>query len=629
MLTLEHGLVPGQVLQRLQNRTARVTLQGRSSRSGKVRARITSRGRPLGGWAHREVGVARRGRFRARLTGIPVGGPYELTLAVGEDSLRVPGIHVGDVWILAGQSNMEGQGRLTDAPLPHSKVHACFMDGRWDIAREPMHVKEESPDPVHCGERPLSPREIRRLRAKAALGVGPGLFFGREMVRRTGGIPQGLICAAHGGTSMSQWDPALKRLRGRSLYGSLLRAVVATGQPVAGILWYQGESDADAKNAPLYGKRMRRLVSSLRRDLCQPRLPFLLAQLGRVFGSGFDTDWQARPWNLIQEQQRRLKERIPFLECVATVDLPLDDQIHLGSDAHARLGVRFARAADRLVHGNRREPPPPDFASVHPLPSPSPGVAAWEVRFRNIVGGLRGESSPGGFSFVNDEGEDTRLLFRARVQGDRAVIESSTGGAFGFPLTYGHGLTPHATLTDARDMAVPVFGPVPVEPGLALSPFFRRWRVSVIQPAKCPLGALPPPTPRRDLHLARRDFPHPLVDMHTEWEGHDGRVFFFTELTSPEDMRVLLRVGSDGPIRAWLDDRPVLDDLSATNPALLDKQVRPVFLREGKHRLAVAMDLNHGLAWGFYLRFSRPAVSRARILRGEFPVPVCSLSPAS
>lgn len=629
MLVIQHGLLPGQVLQRLRRRGATALLRGTASHNGEVRARITSRGRPLRGWHRRNVGVARCGRFRAHLTGIPVGGPYELTLSVGKDSLRIPGIHVGDVWILAGQSNMEGVGRLKGAPRPHPRVHACYMDGRWGLACEPIHVLGESPDPVHCGERPLPPREIRRLRARAVTGVGPGLFFGREMARRTGGVPQGVICTAHGGTSMSQWDPALKRLGGRSLYGSLLRAVRATGQPVAGVLWYQGESDADAINAPLYGERMRRLVAALRHDLRQPRLPFLLAQLARVFGSGFETGRGARIWNLIQEQQRRLKETIPFLECVATVDLPLDDPIHLACDAQARLGVRFARAADRLVHGNLREPPPPDFDTIRPLPSPSPGVATWEVRFRNNVGALRGHESPGGFALVDDRGEDTQFLFRSRLQGNRVVIETLMDQPFGFQLMYGHGLTPHATLADARDMAVPVFGPVPVEPGLALSPFVRSWRVSAIQPATRPLGALSPPKPRRAFRLTTRLFPHPLVDMHPEWEGHDGRVFFFTELSSPEDMRVLLRVGSDGPIRAWLDDRPVLADLLATNPALLDKQVRPVFLREGRHRLAVAMDLNGGQAWGFYLRFSRPGVSRGRILRGEFKVPVCSLPAAS
>ena len=43
------------------------------------------------------------------LTGIPVGGPYSLFI----NSEIYNNIYVGDVWILAGQSNMEGHGRLS------------------------------------------------------------------------------------------------------------------------------------------------------------------------------------------------------------------------------------------------------------------------------------------------------------------------------------------------------------------------------------------------------------------------------------------------------------------------------------------------------------------------------------
>ena len=48
-------------------------------------------------------------------------------------------------------------------------------------------------------------------------GVGPAVAFAQEMFRRTG-VPQGILACAHGGTSMSQWDPKLKKLGGKSLY---------------------------------------------------------------------------------------------------------------------------------------------------------------------------------------------------------------------------------------------------------------------------------------------------------------------------------------------------------------------------------------------------------------------------
>ena len=49
------------------------------------------------------------------LEGIGVGGPYTLTITDNKDTITFSDIYVGDVWLLAGQSNMEGGG----ARMPH------------------------------------------------------------------------------------------------------------------------------------------------------------------------------------------------------------------------------------------------------------------------------------------------------------------------------------------------------------------------------------------------------------------------------------------------------------------------------------------------------------------------------
>ena len=100
-----------------------------------------------------------------------------------------------------------------------------------------------------------------------------GLTFAKAMAEATG-VPIGLIPAAHGGTSMQQWEPSRKHMGGGSLYGATLARVAANGGKVAGILWYQGESDANPADAPLYESRMTELVQSFRADFGQPDLPF-------------------------------------------------------------------------------------------------------------------------------------------------------------------------------------------------------------------------------------------------------------------------------------------------------------------------------------------------------------------
>lgn len=631
-MMIQHGLWDGQVLQRQRHQTAAATVRGLCSESGEVRVSLADGARRfVKGWRQRKVGRAARGRFEVVLRGIPVGGPYEITLSVGNESVGVHRLRVGDVWLIAGQSNAQGCGNLRTAPRPHSQVHAMYMDDRWDVAREPIHFLADSPDPVHyeaCGKIPFPKTYRDRLRRAAVKGVGFGIFFGREMVRRSGGVPQGLLCAAHGGTSMEQWDPAKKKLVGHSLYGSMLRTVRKAGQPVAGVLWYQGESDASEAAAPRYTPRMRKFVAALRHDLGQPRLPFLLVQIGRVV----NLDWaaQARWWNSIQEQQLRLKKWIPNLEVVSAVDLPLDDVIHVGGEGCARLGVRLARLADRMAYGNRREPPAPELESLSHRPIRAlKGICTFPItlKFKNVVGGLRAEGTPTGFTLVDANGRDQCAVYKTTLQKNKVILETTlTGNTDGLFLMHGHGVAPHVNLTDGRDMPIPVF-PVPLSKRrLVLSPFVNRWWVSRIQPATRPVHQQPPPKPSQRFHLTRKVFEQPFVDQHRVWEGREGQAYFFSEIRVSEPMKLNLRVGYDGPIKVWMDDRPVFQDPKGTNPATIDKGMVPVRLRKGRHRLAVAMDLHGGLAWGFFLRFDRRGLSRAQVAKEDVAMPVCSLS---
>ena len=64
------------------------------------------------------------------MAGLPVGGPYDIEMMCGVESVVVK-----DVWILAGQSNMEGCGHFPRKPLgKDTMVRACYMDDHWDVA---------------------------------------------------------------------------------------------------------------------------------------------------------------------------------------------------------------------------------------------------------------------------------------------------------------------------------------------------------------------------------------------------------------------------------------------------------------------------------------------------------------
>ena len=304
-----HGLMDGQVLQRDRRGNGTAKISGRCGATGRVEVRVLKNGGPVRGGDWKGSGVAEKKAFRVDLAGLRTGGPYRVEMRIRQghrilERLAVRDVFVGDVWMLGGQSNMEGIGNLADAPQPHPRVRAFFMRDEWGLAEEKLHYLSEAVDRVHnsYGDEPgRPPKELLEKGRKALVkGMSPGLVFGIEMYRRTR-VPQGLVPCAHGGTSMAQWSPSLRDKGGDSLYGAMMRRYEKLGQPIAGILWYQGESDANREAASCYTRNMVDLVSSVRRDMGLPGLPWLMVQLG--CHAATEDDWS---WNNIQEQQRRI-----------------------------------------------------------------------------------------------------------------------------------------------------------------------------------------------------------------------------------------------------------------------------------------------------------------------------------
>jgi hypothetical protein len=616
-MRIDHGLLPGHVLQRTP-RGARATITGICTASGPVTATVRHGSKLL--VRARRVGEARDGRFQAVIAGLPAGGPYVVELACAKERVAVDSVFVGDLWLMAGQSNMEGVGNLAAAPEPHPLVRCFGMDRVWRQGRDPLHQLYASADAVHwkccdlslARKRPFTPQEADAEARRQAKGVGIGVFFGKLMHERSG-VPQGLIATAHGGTSMAEWDPALCDRGGDSLYGSLWLSVLAVGQPLAGVLWYQGCSDATAQLVDGYTPRMQALVAGLRRDLRQPRLPWIAVQIARVVN-----DTQDGPsWNRLQEQQRLLPQVIPHLDVVPAVDLELDDGIHIGSKGNALLAARMASAAGRLVLRDRRERPAIQPLSARLLPLGRDRNLAVEVRFANVVGGLESAGLPRGFSVLDEAGRVLQLIHKTELDGERARLLLTCRVTGPLQVCYGRGTDPVCTIYDRRGMGLPVFTAMPVEMPAGLSPWFRRWRVTPLQPGE-DIGALPRP-PADDARAQERSFEPIFADMHAEWLGRSGHAAFHSEVGIPADMEVEVRTGYDGPFRLWIGEREVHTDLAGSNPALPDDRLARVRLERGRHPVTVLMALNGGRAWGFYLRLRRLGIPAGKTASEPMP----------
>jgi sialate O-acetylesterase len=448
------GIADYQVLQRDPQGVARVKIGGTADKlAGKtIEARLASAGKPVRNFGWRTVGTINGATWTAEINGVPTGGPYDLELrAAGAPTVVVHNLLVGDLWVLAGQSNMEGVGNLVDLQQPDPRVHSFDMSDVWGVAKEPLHELASAADRVHWRRSPgseprrLEGEELAKYREGRRKGAGLGLPFAVEMVRRTG-VPVGLIPCAHGGTSMAQWDPALRDKGGDSLYGSMYRRVQTAGGRVKGVLWYQGESDANPKTAPLFQKNFEGFIEAVRRDFNAPDLPFYYIQLGRHINTSNQDEW-----NAVQEVQRTTAERLQSTGVVGAVDLTLDDGIHISTSGLKLLGVRLANVASGVAT-------PRPVSAEH-----RDGVI--RIRFDGVNHRLQSDGRIGGFTLHNESGGAVSVIYKAEVDptdGSAVLLHVQGKLPSGATLRYGAGKDPYANLRDGAGMAVPVFGPMPV-----------------------------------------------------------------------------------------------------------------------------------------------------------------------
>ena len=610
MMTIKSGLDEGQVLQRLGPRGANTRVKGNASEAGPVLATLSNRKGVLTGWKARLVGACARGRFTVELKGIPAGGPYRLKLERGRESVTRRHFFVGDVWLMAGQSNMQGVGDMDAPAQPHPLIRVFSMRREWKQAADPLHVLPESPDACHNGGNQCSPEQGEKERLEAKKGVGVGIFFARERLKHTG-VPQGLIATAHSGTSMTQWNPDLQDQGGNSLYGSMRLSLQAAGQPLAGVIWYQGENDVSPGDTPLYTERMRKLVAAVRRDLRQPRLPWAIVQLSRVCG-----DNDAVNWNRIQEQQRLLPGEIRHLETVSAIDLPLDDGVHIGAAGFPRLGLRLAGVARQLLEGGKNRPPQLEAITLMKNARAASGPSI-DVVFGSVEGDLQADGVPQGFTLVNSEGKIVPIIYKTTLHGKIVRLHCCRSLTPDLFLHYGHGLLPCSTIMDARGFALPVFGPLPLFKPAAYLPFVNTWKATGIvttsqslRKIRCPdLEALKAPVKTYAPSWGLEGF----VNEHLLWQGHSGHAYFASRINLSESMRLRFLMGYDGPFRLWVDGRILFEDIHGTNPCFADQSEKSIALSVGSHRITVAMDLAEGKTWGFLLRFIREDVMAEQI----------------
>lgn len=225
----------------------------------------------------------RDGNWQLAVATPAAGGPYTITIR-GHNTIELKNVLVGEVWVCSGQSNME-MCETWGLPDVKAELPACAND-RIRFFNIPKTTGEQPQDDCKASWASCDSNTLKKFSAA-------GYFFGKKLQEQLG-VPIGLIEAAWGGTAAEVWTPA-----GVVDSDAVLRAAEAKQTPaawwpyepgycyngmiapltkyaIAGVIWYQGESNAKAAGS--YAQLLDTMIGSWRKAWNE-NLPFYYVQI--------------------------------------------------------------------------------------------------------------------------------------------------------------------------------------------------------------------------------------------------------------------------------------------------------------------------------------------------------------
>ena len=118
---------------------------------------------------------------------------------------------------------------------------------------------------------------------------------------------------------------------------------------VAGVLWYQGESNTDPRGAREYEPMLRLLMANWRQAFQRPDLPFVIIQLANYMAPSDKP--QDTGWSRVREAQRLVADGDEHAELVVNIDLGETVDIH--PLRKKEVAQRVTLCLERLVYGKQ------------------------------------------------------------------------------------------------------------------------------------------------------------------------------------------------------------------------------------------------------------------------------------
>jgi sialate O-acetylesterase len=421
------------------------------------------------------------GRWSLYLPPQTAGGPFSLTVSAS-NSIRLEDVWVGDVWLAAGQSNMEwtldaADGAASVIPkASHPEVRflrATRVTSRFpveDVETEGWtvctpqtapkfsavayyfvsHVREHHPVPVGVidaswGGAPLAAfTPLTTLASDPSLQ--PAILHWSRMADRHATTQlevekeaRDIAAAREKGQEPPApiWRPGLEAWSPAGIYNAMIAPL--TPHAIRGAIWYQGESDASPERSPVYARLFEETIRSWRRAWGVGDFPFLFVQLA---------NWTAGPGNAWPELREAQRRTLSVANTAMAVTIDAGDPKDIHPRDKKTVGTRLGLAARALAYGEALPFSGPLFRQAT-----SEG-AALRVFFDHAEGLATRGGPVAGFEVAGADGQFVPA--EARIEGATVVV-SSPAVAAPRAVRYGWSDNPVVSLYNAAGLPASPF----------------------------------------------------------------------------------------------------------------------------------------------------------------------------
>eukprot|EP00951_Prasinocladus_malaysianus_P038785 scaffold428818_cov52-Prasinocladus_malaysianus.AAC.2 len=187
-------------------------------------------------------------------------------------------------------------------------------EGKWEIAKEPLH---------------------QDIDTTKICGIGPGMPFANTLIEMGYANSIGLVPCAVGGTRIDLWESGGK-LFTNMIHRTLTALSERPNSRLCGLVWFQGESDADIEErASTYPAKCTKLFTAIRKALNAQSLPIVQVAVT-------STRDEVPHIDLVRRGQFSID--IPNLVTVDARGYHLPDGFHLSTYAQCKLAKEMAEA---------------------------------------------------------------------------------------------------------------------------------------------------------------------------------------------------------------------------------------------------------------------------------------------